>query len=121
MDELLLVGGRYVKAPQEFSVGYQTIDADTGGRNASGTMVRDIISEKVKLEIKWGPLSDGEIFDVLNAVDHAFFEASYPNPKTGGMATKTFYVGDRTAPLYSWNEKFGAIKWQGLSMNFIEK
>lgn len=121
MDEFLLVGGYFVKAPQEFSVGYQTIDADTSGRNASGTMVRDIISEKVKLEIKWGPLSDEEISDALNAVDSDFFEVSYPDPKSGGIATKTFYVGDRTAPLYSWNEKFGAIKWQGLSMNFIEK
>ena len=121
MDEYLSIGGATVKAPQELGVSYQTIDADTSGRNASGKMVRDIIAEKVKLEAKWGPLSDVEISAILNAVDASFFEVSYPNPKTGNIATKTFYVGDRSAPLYSWNEKFGAIKWQGLSMNFIEE
>lgn len=121
MGATLTIAGAVVKPPKEFSVGLQTIDADTSGRNAKGDMVRDIITRKVKLDINWGPLSDSEVSLILNKVDGDFFSVSYPDPKVGGMATKTFYVGDRTIPSYSWHDDFASTKWSGLSMNFIEK
>jgi hypothetical protein len=37
----------------------------------------------------------------------------------GGIVTKTFYVGDRSAPAYSWHDKLP--KWEGLTMSFIER
>lgn len=121
MAGYLSIGGSTVKPPKEFSVGLQTIDADTSGRNASGTMIRDIITEKVKLDMNWGPLSDSEVSNILNKVTNDFFTVTYPDPAVGGMTTKTFYVGDRTIPSYSWNNKFSSMKWQGLSMNFVER
>lgn len=121
MAGYLAIGGTTVNPPKSFSVGLQTIDSDTSGRNASGNMVRDIITEKVKLECEWGPLSDSETSFILKKVKSAFFAVTYPDPEVGGMVTKTFYVGDRSTPSYSWNDKFKEMKWEGLSMNFIEK
>lgn len=121
MAGTLSIAGNRVKEPKEFSVAYQTIDSDTSGRNANGEMVRDIIAEKVKLECKWGPLSDDEIKVILSNINSAFFTVNYPDAKTGGQVTKTFYCGDRSAPSYSWNDKFKQLKWEGLSVNFIEK
>ena len=118
MSGYLQVNGVLLKTPQTFQVAVQDIDGESG-RNANGDMVRDRITQKQKLDITWGALTDLEISTILQAVDAPFFTATYPNPKTGAMSTKTFYVGDRTAPTYSWNNKFP--KWEGLSMNFIEK
>lgn len=117
----LLINGVEVKPPQEFSVTLNTIDADSSGRNANGTMVRDIITQKVKIEAKWGPLSSSESSIILKAVKGKFFTINYPDPEEGKQMTKTFYVGDRSAPAYSWNEKFKRVEWSGLSMNFIER
>lgn len=121
MASYLQINGVSVKAPKEFNYGLQTIDSDSSGRNAKGNMVRDVITEKVKLECTWGPLSMAEIASILSRVDASFFSVTYPDAKTGGMTTKTFYVGDRSAPSYSWNDAFKAIEWSGLSMNFIEQ
>lgn len=118
---LMRINGGTVVPPKEFSVGYQTIDSENSGRNADGNMVRDIITEKVKLQCNWAPLSDSEISNLLRLMDQSFFTIEYPDAKVGGQATKTFYAGDRTAPTYSWNEEFKEIKWEGLSVNFIEK
>lgn len=117
----LRINGVSVKTPQKFQVGYQTIDADSSGRNANGEMVRDIIAQKVKLEIEWGPLDDATASALLKAIKSVFFSVSYPDAETGSQQTKTFYSGDRTLPSYSWNDKFSAIKWQSFSANFIEK
>lgn len=121
MSGQLKINGVVVKTPQTFQVGLQTIDSDTSGRSAAGTMKRDIITEKVKIECKWGPLSDLEVSSLLKAMTSAFFSIEYPDPKAGGQVTKTFYVGDRSAPSYSWNDKFKALKWQELTANFIEQ
>lgn len=121
MASYLSINGVKVTAPQKFTYTLQTIDGESSGRNASGTMVRDIIAKKVKLEANWGPLSDAEVSEILTKVSSSFFTVTYPDPETGSMTTKTFYVGDRTAPSYSWSEKLKALKWQGLSMNFIER
>lgn len=120
MSGYLKINGVSVKPPQELQVSHQTIDADSTGRNANGDMVRDIIAKKVKIDCVWGPLSNNEIKTLLNAVDRSFFSVTYPDPQKG-ITTKTFYVGDRTAPVYSLNPKFNKIMWQNLSMNFVER
>ena len=121
MSGNLKINGVTVKPPQDFNVTYNTIDADSSGRNANGDMVRDIITQKVKLECKWGPLSDLEVSSILKAVKNKFITIEYPDPEEGKQMSKTFYAGDRTAPSYSWNNKFEKAKWNGLSMNFIER
>lgn len=120
MAGYLSVSGVTLKTPKKFQVSIQDIDGESG-RNANGDMTRDRITQKQKLEIEWGPLSNWEISSILNAVDSAFFQATYPNPKLGSMDTKTFYVGDRSSPSLSWNKKTGLPEWEGLSMNFVEK
>jgi len=118
MSGYLSVNGVVLKTPKAFSVGIEDIDSDSG-RNAKGDMIRDRIATKQKLEIEWGPLSDSEISTILQSVKAPFFTATYPNPETGTQSTKTFYVGARTTPSYSWHSKYP--KWEGLSMNFIER
>ena len=118
MSGYLSVNGVELKAPKTFSVDIQDIDNESG-RNAKGDMQRDRVAVKRKLNIEWGPLSDAEISVILKSVQSIFFSATYPDPMEGTMQTKTFYVGDRSTPTYSWNNNLP--KWEGLSMNFIER
>lgn len=120
MANLLTINGVSVKAPKEFTVDHEQIDGETS-RNAAGKMKRDRIAEKVKLSIAWGALSDAEISRIYNAISGVFFSVTYPDPKVGGQATKTFYSGTPSAPTYSWHSEFAAYKWEGLSVNLIEQ
>lgn len=113
----LIINGATVVAPRSFQVGIQDIDGETG-RDANGNMVRDRITTKRKLDCEWGMLTQSEMSTLLNAVTSEFFSVTYPDPITG-QTTKIFYVGDRTSPSYSFNEKFKP--WSGLKMNFIER
>ena len=121
MAAVLQIDGVTVKFPKEFSVDIETIDADSSGRNANGEMVRDIIAQKTKITLKWGALSDSEISDILQRINKPFFVVIYPDPQLGRQRSKTFYSGTPSSPSYSWNDKFQAMKWEGLSVNFIEK
>ncbi|MFW0731747.1 DUF6711 family protein [Enterococcus raffinosus] len=115
-----LIAGSKVATPKELTVSIQTLDSGSSGRNANGDMVRDILGRKTKLDAKWGPLNTSEVSLILRLIDAAFFTVRYLDPQEGGLITKSFYCGDSSTPVYSWNAKFSKMMWQGLSVPFIE-
>lgn len=121
MAGYLIINGVQVKPPKSMVFGVMDLDGETT-RNAAGKLVRDVIRKGIrKIDLEWGPLSDSEISTILNAVSGSFFTVTYPDAMTGSQQTRTFYVGDRTTPSYSWNDRYKAFKWQGLSFNLIEQ
>ena len=113
----LTINGVAVKPPKSFQVGIQDIDGETG-RNANGDMVRDRITTKRKLDCEWGMMTQGEISQLLHAVSSKFFKVPYPDTKDC-QATKSCYVGDRTAPSYTFTEKLKP--WSGAKFNLVER
>ncbi|GAX46763.1 DUF6711 family protein [Pseudolactococcus reticulitermitis] len=116
------INGVAVATPQTFDVTYSDIDADTSGRNANGTMIRDIIvKNKTKLSIKWPQLSQAQSKVILDASNGDFFTVTYPDPLTNGDVTKTFYAGDRSMGHYSWHPEFNAYAIRDLGFDCIER
>lgn len=117
---MLKINGVPIKSPSVFQVDIYDLDSPDTARNTLGEMLRDRIAVKRKLICEWPPLTMAEISPLLQAVKDVYFEVAYPDPVTGNLAeTKTFYVGDRTAPLLL--VRSGEYLWEGLKMNFIEK
>ena len=113
----LIINGVTVVPPKSFQVSINDIDGETG-RNANGDMVRDRIATKRKLECEWGMLTQEEMARIQNAIQPVFFPVSYPDPVLGQI-TKTFYVGDRTSPAYSFTNILKP--WNGLKFSLIER
>ena len=114
---MISINGVVIATPKSYEATVTDLDGETN-RNANGELIRDRIAVKRKLNLEWGPLTQAETQTLLSAVSSVFFTVTFPDPQSG-MITKTMYVGDRTAPAYSFIN--GEVKWQGLKMNFIEK
>ena len=104
---------------KSFSVTVSDLDSDTTARNAEGKMLRDRIRIVRKLNLEFIQLTEGQMKNVMQAISEQFFTVNYPDPLTGGNRTGTFYVGDRTAPIYRMKENEAV--WEGLSFNLIEQ
>lgn len=116
---MLKINGVAITTPKSLKVDIMDLDGESN-RNAKGALIRDRIAVKRKISCEWAPLTMSEISTVLQAVQNVFFQVEYPDPMTGSMQTKTFYVGDRSAPLY-WKSPAGVYLWEGLTMDLIEK
>ncbi len=116
---MLKINGVAIATPKSFQVDISDLYADNAGRNAKGDMVADRVTTKRKLNCEWPPLSMSEISTLLQAVKNVYFNVEYPDPMEGEKITKTFYVGDRSMPVYM--VKNGQVLWEGLKMNFIER
>lgn len=118
---ILKINSVAIKDPASFSVDIMDLDSENAERNAQGDLIRDRITVKRKLFCKWPPLKDSEISTLLQAVKNPFFTVEYPDPMEGKRVSKTFHVGNRTAPMYCYDPEKGTYLWESLSMNFVER
>lgn len=123
---------------QSFQITYSDVDLDSG-RNADGTMVRNYKGTKKSLEISMPPMSTEELHKLLRFVNvivasNPYLAITHIDPRNGTkdtthtkgseayqknhfMVRGTFYVGDRTVPIYS--QKLDI--WNNISFTFVEK
>ena len=97
------------------------LDSEDAGRNQLGQMFRDRVAVKRKLNCTWPPMEPSEMAALLQAMDNVFFTLRYPDAHDGGYREGEFYVGDRSTPMYMWNNEKQKYLWEGLSANFIER
>lgn len=119
-EPLLKINGTEIKCPSSFSYTRQDYDSDSA-RGIDGTLQRTRICTKVKLELTWlsGEMDTASMSVLLKAVDDVFFEVTYFDIHDNAFVTKTFYVGDRTAQMYSYVN--GKPVFNEISFSLIER
>lgn len=111
------VNGVAVKCPSSYVYDLQDISAADAGRTEDTVMDKMRIGQAVKLELSWNALSTSEISTILNAFNPEYITVEYLDAMNGGYRTSVFYVGDRTAPMYSTLLDL----WNNVSFNLIER
>ena len=117
--QFFTINGVNVTQPAEVNYQRYDLDSEDSFRSLSGEMQRDRVAVKVKLDCTWNALTAPQMSQLLQSMDDVFFDINYFDPYQGSYTTKTFYVGDRSAPVYSIAN--GRIIFRSFSANFIEK
>ena len=108
--------------PQTLTWDIYDLDSEDGaGRTQDGLLHRDRVAVKRKLNCTWPPMTPSEMAALLQSMDNVFFTLRYPDAHDGTYREGEFYIGDRSTPMYVWNDKKGKYLWEGLSANFIER
>lgn len=94
--------GVKMPTPSVLEVGIQDVDFDTG-RTADGMMHRNRVSVKRKIKVGWPASPPERVSQILSAVWNDSVTVTYLDPQIGGMATGTFYAGDRVAPMFNYS------------------
>lgn len=114
---LLMISGVEMPTPSEYQVGI--MDLSQAERNVNGEMIIERIATKRKLELAWALLTGSQYKLILEAVSAVVFPVTYFDPMTNGLVTKTFYAGDRVAPMMIFNN--GAPTWKDVKFSLVEK
>lgn len=117
---MIKIGGVKIKTPSSLRWGLQDLSSNDSGRTLDGKMHKDLVAQKRKLECTWDNLTKEEASTLLQAVNASvYLSITYPDPMSGRDETRTFYVGDRSAPFKSWT--VGKKIFESISFNFIER
>lgn len=116
---MIKVDGVAVKTPSSFSWGLQDVSDSAAGRTQDSLMHKNRIAQKRKISLVWNFPTKEETAAILQAFNPEYINVTYPDALSGEDETRTFYVGDRSAPIKMWtiNKK----RYSQISFNIIER
>jgi hypothetical protein len=117
---MITVNGVELPDPAEYTWGLQDVSASDAGRTEDAMMHKNRVGQKRKLNLTWSGLEPADVALILQAVNPEYMEVSYPDAMSNSTETRTFYVGDRSAPIHWWYGTTGRY-YNRLSFNFIER
>lgn len=111
-------GNPIAAQPSAMEVELQTISASDAGRTADTKMHKKSLREVVAVSLSFSNLKTATVSSLLHSfMDNEYFTVKYLDPYVGGYATKTFYLGNRTVPLYN----AAMDVWSNVAFKIIER
>lgn len=109
------VNGVAVKPPSVYKWKLEDLSASDAGRTEDTVMDKKRIGQLVGIELQWNKVGISDAATILQQFNPEYIEVCYLDAKVGDYVTRTFYVGDRSVPLY--NGELGL--WDNISFNLI--
>lgn len=115
---MMLVDGVELPTPSSFEWGMIDVSASDSGRTQDAQMHKNRIAQKRQLKLSWSGTDTARTAKILQMVNPEYIRVTYPDAMSGTDETRTFYVGDRSAPIKIWtiNNK----RYETLSFDLIE-
>lgn len=101
-ETMIKVDGVAMPCPSTFSWGLQDISSSEAGRTEDLLMHKNRKGQKRKISLGWNGLGWQKTAFVLRHFNPEYIKVTYPDMMSGKYETRTFYVGDRTAPVKWW-------------------
>lgn len=119
MSDFWKVDGKAIRAPSKFEVGIQDISSPETGRTRDAVMHKERVAEKITISVMWNLTTPEETAEILTAFRPVYVDIEFTNPQTNKMETKTFYTGDKKAPVKSWC--VGRKRYTNVAFDIIER
>lgn len=109
------VNGVAVKSPSVYKWKLEDLSASDAGRTEDTVMDKKRIGQLIGIELQWNKVSIKDASTILKLFNPEYINVRYLDAKEGEYVNRTFYVGERSAPLY--NGELGL--WDNIAFNLI--
>ncbi|MFR7590211.1 MAG: DUF6711 family protein [Longibaculum sp.] len=116
---VIQIDGVDIRDPTTISISRNKMWSQGSGRTKSGNFTGDISNVKWRLDLTWSPLSKCDAKNLFDALDPAFINVRFLNPKTNSYQTIKCYGGDMTLPVYNYNVEEAV--YESLTVSLVEK
>lgn len=98
----------------------EDVDGSNAGRGLDGTLIRDRVATKIRLDITCRPLTSEETSIVLTAIMPQWVQVEYTDPQLGTVTRKTMYSNNNPAT-FMMVKPDGTEYWNGITFPLIEQ
>lgn len=115
----------YVRSPSAYQYDLQDVSESDAGRTEDGRMHKKRIGQVCKISMSWNNVDTATVSALLQMFQPEYLYVYYLDAYTGAYRTDYFYVGDRSAPLYTNYKTTGTtgsdVKglWSNVAFNLI--
>ena len=120
--QMVTLNGVSVIDPSKLSWGLSDISSSDAGRDEQTKMHKMRLGQKRKYELAWNMISPEDASKILKAINEKEeFECTLHDAMDNEMQTRTYYVGDRSAPMQQWMpDRTDGKLFTSLSFSLIE-
>lgn len=118
-EVLITVDGVEMPCPSKYEWSLQDVSAGESGRTDDSLMWKNRVAQKRKLVLSWVGKSPEEVAQIMQAFNPEYFSVKYWDALDNRYETRTFYAGDRTAPIQFWWS--GKRMFESVSFDIIER
>lgn len=111
------VDGVSIPCPSSYLWKLEDVSAPDAGRTEDTVMHKKRIGQLVGLELSWQNISTAKASKILQAFNPEYISVRYLDPMANGYVTSTFYVGNRSVPMYNATLDV----WSNVSFNIIKR
>lgn len=101
-NKLIMVSGFTIPQPSVYVWSLQDVSAPNAGRTEDALMHKNLITKKRKLQLTWKAKDTSVASTILRAFDPEYVSVRYFDMLDNEYQTRTFYTGDKTAPVKMW-------------------
>lgn len=116
---MIWVNGIECPTPSDFKWGMIDISGSDSGRTLDSEMHKNRIAQKRQIQLVWNGPDVEKTAKILQMFNPEYVQVTYPDAMSGKNETRTFYVGDRSAPVSTWF--VGNQRFTNVSFNIIER
>ena len=116
---MITVNGTKLPCPSAYEWSLQDVSAGESGRTDDALMHKNRVAQKRKLKVEWVGKNWEETATIIRAVNNEYMSVKYPDMMSGTYESRTFYIGDRSAPVKFWFTNRKLI--EKISFDFIER
>lgn len=116
---MITVDGVAMPCPSAMTWGLQDISAAESGRTDDTTMHKNRVGQKRKISLQWTMTDRQTTAFILQAFNPEYVQITYEDAMSANLETRTFYVGDRAAPVKYWWA--GNKRYETVSFDIIER
>ena len=117
---MVTLNGVSVIDPSEWTWGLQDVSASDAGRDEAVTMHKMRLGQKRTYNLGWKQIDPTNASIILQAINPETFTATLWDTMDNQYETRTYYVGDRIAPMQQWMERVDGKLFTKLSFTLIE-
>jgi len=118
-NKLIIVNGTALPQPYLYSWSLQDVSAPNSGRTEDALMHKDRVAQKRKIQLGWRMKDTATTAQILQAFNPEYISVRYFDMLDNQYETRTFYVGDRQAPVKVW--QVGNHIIETISFDIIER
>ena len=113
------VNGKVMPCPASYEWSLQDVSASDSGRTDDALMHKNRKAQKRKLALKWNAKTPDVTSEILKAFNPEYVKVRYWDMMANKYQTRTFYTGDRNAPVKWWMKNKKII--ESVSFDIIER
>lgn len=101
-NSLITVNNIALPQPYQYQWSIQRVSASESGRTDDAIMHVNQVAQKRKLQLAWRTKNTTDASTILNAFNPEYVSVRYFDVLDNMYETRTFYTGDRQAPVKLW-------------------